>query len=122
KLHEDFVKEILKKLPLKGSYFQTLVPVQSQEKSGYYVLLVDRLESPCEDLAESLDTLLQESHRYREARLLGQLDAPRVCEVKDVQDRYLNNAVNGGMTLGNIKHCYLVKEPIQASQWAGWVS
>jgi acetyltransferase-like isoleucine patch superfamily enzyme len=114
KLQEEFVKGALGRLPLDGSAFHALVPVRGGERPGRYVLLVDRAPVGAEALALALDSRLKESHGYRQARLLGQLDPPVVRIGADVEERFLRRAVERGRRWGDVKHRYLVTDPAEA--------
>jgi hypothetical protein len=111
KLHEAFVEDVIKKLQLKESFFQILIPMPSMHERGHYLLLIDHLKDSIVDLTHRLDALLQESHRYREARLLGQLDTPKIRVLSDIQKRYLTHQAAQGIKWGNIKHRYLMTRP-----------
>ena len=111
KLHEQCVKEAIGRLPLADSRFQMLIPVPFSDGPSHYLLLLDKLETNAEDISRRLDNLLQESYRYREARLMGQLTVPKVHVAADAQERCLEYFAQGGMRWGNIKHAYLVKNP-----------
>ena len=111
KLNEQCVKEAIGQLPLAGSRFQMLIPVPHSDGPSHYLLLLDKLGADAEDVSRRLDDLLQESYRYREARLMGQLSITKVCVSADAQERYLEYFSQRGMRWGNIKHAYLVKNP-----------
>jgi hypothetical protein len=109
KLHEEFVRAALRRLGAPGCSFQTLVPERIAD-GWRYALVLDRLEGSAAAVARQLDALLQEAHRYREARLLGQLGPPRVHVASDAEDRFLGHFTARGMRLGDIKHRYLVAD------------
>jgi hypothetical protein len=111
KLQEEFVKAALGRLPLDGSGFSTLVPVRGGDRPARYVLLVDRATAGAEVLARALDAGLQESHGYRQARHLGQLDAPEVRIGPGLEERFLRRAAERGQRWGDIKHRYLITDP-----------
>ncbi len=111
KLHEQCVKEAIAQLHLADSRFQMLIPVPFSEGPSYYLLLLDKLEADAEDVSRRLDELLQGSYRYREARLMGQLNVPKVHVAADAQERCLEYFARQGMRWGNIKHTYLVRNP-----------
>jgi len=113
KLTEPFVKKVIQGLPLSGSRFQMLAPV-THEKRPYYVLLVDHLPDDMKAYTDTLDDLLQESHRYRSARLLGQLEKAEVVLNPNAEEMYLDYFSKAGMKRGNIKHRYLFNKPIDA--------
>ena len=113
KLTESFVKKVIQGLPLTGSRFQMLAPV-THEKRPYYILLVDHLPEDMKVCTDTLDDLLQESHRYRSARLLGQLEKAEVVVNPKVEEMYLDYFSNAGMKRGNIKHRYLFNKPMDA--------
>ncbi len=113
KLTEPFVKKVIQELTLAGSRFQILAPV-THEKRPYYRLLVDHLPEDMKICADKLDDLLQESHRYRSARLLGQLEKAEVVVNPKAEEMYLDYFSNAGMKRGNIKHRYLFNKPMDA--------
>ena len=111
KLHEQCVKEAIGQLPLADSRFQMLIPMPFPDGPSRYLLLLDKLEADAEDVSRRLDELLQGSYRYREARLMGQLNVPKVLVTADAQERCLEYFARRGMRWGNIKHTYLVRNP-----------
>jgi hypothetical protein len=108
KLDEQFVQDCLMKLSLQGD-FQTLVPMMKEKP--YYILLTDSLEfhSSSDTLAKisSLETVLDnhlcEAFHYRQARMLGQLDAVRICFVEEARPLYYDYFVRKGQKFGDIK-------------------
>lgn len=111
KLHEDFVKSTLSELPLAGSCFQVLVPVFDKARP-HYMLLVDAMNQSEEMVSQQLDQALQRSHRYREARLLGQL-APAMVKMKpDVEEWYTEVFRRRGLKWGDIKHRCLISQEV----------
>jgi hypothetical protein len=119
KLHENFVKDVLRKLHLEKSRFQSLVPVQSAREPSYYLLLLDRTEENPEKLAFTLDQYLQESYRYKQSRQLGQLNEPRIFVAPDVADKFYGYFVSKGMKWGDIKHSTLLKDTKDGTCLAG---
>jgi hypothetical protein len=110
KLHEAFVAEALDRLGLRPDGFRTLLPVRRPDGRGYYALVVDRLDASASGLAWQLDARLQEAHRYREARLLGQLGPARVRVLADAPARWLAHFAARGMRLGDVKPAVLGPE------------
>jgi hypothetical protein len=111
KLAERFVRSALDALPLGPSRFRALVPLREPDGRGRYVLLLDRAPDSRVGLSDHLDTLLQEAHRYREARRLGQLDAPTLAVLPSATDRLLDVLEARGMRRGAIKPTCLVRDP-----------
>jgi len=109
KLNESFVQECLAKLPLQSSRFQALLPVMPERSRSYYVLVIDELSGDAHALAAQLDAALCAAFHYRNARLLGQLDAVRVRVAANARDAYFDYFTGKGMKWGDIKHQYLMK-------------
>jgi hypothetical protein len=99
KLDEALVGRVLRILAPAGA-FCTLVPVLPEEGRPYYRLLTDQAQP---DLAAALDHALMESFRYREARMLGQLEAVRVTCRSDMRRTLHDALVASGMKAGDIK-------------------
>ena len=78
------------------------------------MLVVDRLFSDISACSDKLDALLQGSHRYRSARLIGQLDKAEIIVNPLAEDTYLNHFTKAGMRRGNIKHRYLFNKPFDS--------
>lgn len=99
KLDEAFVGEVLRRHSAPGS-FCLLLPVQPEAERPYYHLLTD---DPRTVLADGVERGLMDSYRYREARLLGQLDAVRATVRGDMRRRYQDALAADGMRAGDIK-------------------
>ena len=80
------------------------------------MLLLDRAPAAREELPDRLDMLLQEAHRYREARRLGQLAAPALAVLPGAADRLLDALEARGMRRGAIKPTCLVRDPTLGRQ------
>jgi hypothetical protein len=115
KLNESFVQECLSKL-LQPSRFQTLLPVMTERGRSQYVLVVDELSIDANSLATQLDAALCAAFHYRNARLLGQLDAVRVRVTANARDMYFDYFTGKGMKWGDIKHQYLIKNLADATK------
>jgi hypothetical protein len=111
KLSERFVRSALGALPLGGTGFRALVPLHEPDGRGRYVLLLEHAPATREGLSDRLDALLQEAHRYREARRLGQLDAPTLVVLPGATDRLLDVLEARGIRRGAIKPTCLVRDP-----------
>lgn len=109
KLSERFVQRCLARLP-QANAFQLLLPVM-QEKP-HYLLITDTPLPDTAQLATALEDLLAAAYHYRQARLLGQLDAVRVLVVPEARDRYFAYFVAKGMKLGDIKPRALLTDPV----------
>ncbi|MEL7034620.1 MAG: GH3 auxin-responsive promoter family protein [Cyanobacteria bacterium J06592_8] len=107
KLHEDFVAEVMSQLPLKNTFFKTLIPINSSPP--YYVLVVDRLDQHPSEIAQNLDRLLMQSYHYRQARLYGQLSPAQVIISPDMQENILHQKIASGKKWGDIKPEILMK-------------
>lgn len=101
KLQEDFVAEVISKLPIKDSFFKSLIPINSSPP--HYVLVVDRLNEPRTQIAKNLDQLLMQSYHYRQARLYGQLSPVKVVISPDIIGRILQQKIALGKKWGDIK-------------------
>ncbi|MFW6296603.1 MAG: GH3 family domain-containing protein [Halothece sp.] len=112
KLHEDFVKEVLDKLQLEGTFFKSLVPVTSPK--AHYVLLLDYAKETENAIASRLDSLLSQSYHYNQARLLGQLSPAKVIISPEIPDKVTQYHIDSGKKWGNIKHQLLVTTPIKS--------
>lgn len=99
KLNEAFVGEVLRRHSAPGS-FCLLLPVQPGAARPYYRLFTD---DPRTVLADGVEHGLMDSYRYREARLLGQLDAVRATVRGDMRRRYHDALAADGMRAGDIK-------------------
>lgn len=99
KLDEAFVAEVLQRLASRGS-FCLLVPALREGGRPCYRLLTD---DPRATLADGVEHALMQSYRYREARLLGQLDAVRATVISDMRRRYHDALAADGMRPGDIK-------------------
>jgi hypothetical protein len=113
KLNEQFVQGCLSRLS-QQSAFQTLLPVIKDPP--HYVLLIDSLRFdsasgalPNPALLETeLDNLLCQAFHYRNARMLGQLNAVRVCVAPKARDAYFDYFMSRGQKFGDIKHRFLM--------------
>ncbi|MBI5201378.1 MAG: GH3 auxin-responsive promoter family protein [Elusimicrobia bacterium] len=111
KLAEPFVESSLRELGLED-VFKTLVPVRADRGASYYLLWVGGETGDAAGLARALDERLSASHRYREARAMGQLKEPRVVGRADAERRYLDFLTARGMRRGDIKPRSLVRQPM----------
>lgn len=102
KLHEDFVAEVISKLPITKSFFKSLIPINSSQP--HYVLVVDNLDKPQSEIAKNLDQLLMQSYHYRQARLYGQLSPAKVVVSPDMLEKILQQKIACGKKWGDIKH------------------
>jgi hypothetical protein len=109
KLNESFVQECLSTLPLQPSRFQTLLPVMTERDGSHYVLVIAEWSGDAAALAAQLDAALCAAFHYRNARLLGQLDAARVCVAANARDVYFDYFIGKGMKWGDIKHQVLIR-------------
>jgi hypothetical protein len=120
KLDERFVRAELDALPLIPGGFRMLLPSRRPGAPARYVLLVDRAAvaagAPVVDLAGRLDGRLQRAHRYREARLLGQLDPPQIVVLPSAQDRLLDAIEAAGTPRGAVKPASMVRDPALAER------
>jgi hypothetical protein len=103
KLDEAQVSRALEALA-PGS-FCTLLPVLPEEGRAHYRLLTDDARP---DLAAALDAALMQAFRYREARLLGQLEAVRSTSRADMRRAVHDALVDAGMKAGDIKDRALI--------------
>jgi hypothetical protein len=113
KLNEQFVRDCFSRLSLQSN-FQTLLPVMKDQP--HYLLLTGSLafdgssdSLPDLSLLETeLENLLCEAFHYRNARMLGQLGAARVCVALNARDSYYDYFMSKGLKLGDIKHKFLI--------------
>jgi len=124
KLAERFVRGALAGLPLVADSFRVLVPLREPDGRGRYLLVVDRAPAGQDDVPVRLDALLQQAHRYREARRLGQLAPPAVAVLSHAEDRLLDVLASRGIRRGAIKPSCLVGDPevsqdLLDSRWNG---
>jgi len=103
KLHEDQVAGTLRSLLAPDAY-GLLVPVATTIPPCYR-LVTDRRDTR---LPERLDRKLQVGHRYREARVLGQLAAPRLTVLADARRVVHDFLIADGMVAGDIKDMALL--------------
>jgi hypothetical protein len=104
KLEEALVAQALGGLVRVGA-FCTLLPVMPAQGRPYYRLLTDDLRP---GLAGALDAALMQAFRYREARLLGQLDPVRATQRGDMRAALHEAFVASGMKAGDIKDRVLI--------------
>ncbi|MBD2013259.1 GH3 auxin-responsive promoter family protein [Microcoleus sp. FACHB-53] len=111
KLHEEFVSEALKELALEGTSFQCLVPTIIPE--AHYILLLDKVNTPTNAIAEQLEQFLHQSPHYRHARLLGQLSSVQVLVSQQIPEILTSQRIASGKKWGDIKHSLLCERPIE---------
>lgn len=104
KLTEEFVRGVLKKLGINGS-FCLLAPYGKRY----------RLYTTAESVkSEELDTALREGFHYDYCRRLGQLDCAEVVQITGDPNRdYIEKLTDDGMRIGDIK-------PAVLSSLSGW--
>jgi hypothetical protein len=110
KLHCEFVRQVLDSLPLQDSCFKSLVPVKVPNE--HYILLLDQANLTAWEIAEKLDTALKASPQYYHARLLGQLNCPRVLispRIPEIVSLYKAQS----QKWGDLKHDLLSTTPIE---------
>ena len=99
KLLEDFAYSALNTFgPLAGQ--TAFFPVQNAH-SSFYVLMMETDQPGLS--AAALEEALMQSHHYRLARNLGQLQPLQIAYSRTWTQRYLNLAEKRGQQLGNIK-------------------
>ncbi len=111
KLHSEFVRDILKSLPLEESCFKTLVPVKHPQE--HYLLLLDNAKHNPQEIALQLEEGLQKSHHYRKARLLEQLQSVRVLVSSQIPEIISLYKTSSGKKWGDLKHEILSTKPIE---------
>ncbi len=111
KLHIQFVSDVIDRLNLPASGFQSLTPVMKPK--AHYVLLLDKAEG-CElakpiqrRIAQRLENLLCQSHHYQLARSLNQLAPARVVISADIAEQLASKKCKSGQRWGDIKHAKL---------------
>ncbi|MCT7981592.1 GH3 auxin-responsive promoter family protein [Laspinema olomoucense] len=112
KLSETFIKTVLQDLSLETTFFKTLVPVT--QPVAHYLLLLDEAQEPPEAIAQRLDRALMRSPHYRHARLLGQLDCPRVFISKEIPHSLIRYRTQSGKKWGDLKPEILATVPIES--------
>jgi len=111
KLSEDQVAQALRSL-LAPDAFALLVPVATAVPP--YYRLITELWDP--DLPGRLDSALQAGHRYREARVLGQLALPQLSVMADARRVVHDFLINDGMVAGDIKDTALMHSLARAGR------
>ncbi|MGB3638334.1 MAG: GH3 auxin-responsive promoter family protein [Rivularia sp. (in: cyanobacteria)] len=111
KLHSEFVRDVLKSLPLEESCFKTLVPVKHPQE--HYLLLLDNAKHNPQEIASQLEEGLQKSHHYRKARLLEQLQSARVMVSSQIPEIISLYKTSSGKKWGDLKHDILSTKPIE---------
>ncbi|HYR33664.1 MAG TPA: GH3 auxin-responsive promoter family protein [Burkholderiales bacterium] len=104
KLDEALVAQALDALAQPGA-FCTLLPILPERGRPYYRLLTD---DPRPELAPALDAALMQALRYREARLLGQLDPVQATRGPDIRRAVHDALIATGMKAGDIKDRALI--------------
>jgi hypothetical protein len=112
KLNSEFVRDVLELLPLKNCSFKSLVPVKHPQ--AHYLLLLNNPDINLEEIVEKLDRELQRSPHYKYARLLGQLQPPKVFASPDIPEIISHYKISSGKKWGDIKHDILVNQPIDS--------
>jgi hypothetical protein len=110
KLHSDFVRDVLNRLPLKETFFKSLVPAKQPKE--HYILLLDRTTLHPQEIATQLDAALQQSPQYRHARLLGQLTSVRVLVHSRIHEIMTLHKTRSGKKWGDLKHEIISTTPI----------
>src|SRR6266849_5958978 len=132
KLSESFVRRVISMIAPEARYGVALprsgvgpptpaacgAGAPPRSAAPHYTIVVDRAAAPQELLSRRVEIALTESHRYREARLLGQLAAARVVVVPDVEARVLDYFVHRGMKAGDVKPVALIKDAADAEALA----
>ncbi len=112
KLNSEFVRDILELLPLGNCSFKSLVPVKYPQ--AHYLLLLSNPDIDIQNIAEQLDRELQRSRHYQYARLLGQLQVPKVLASANIPEIISHYKISSGKKWGDIKHDILVNQPINS--------
>lgn len=115
KLTVDFVHQALAQLPVPKTAFQCLIP--SLDPHPHYILFTNYPVEPTQ-LAIDLEQSLSKAVHYRQARLLGQLNAVHVISNKDIQQQLTDYYYSQGKRLGDIKYPCLSNIPINLQQLA----
>ncbi|BAZ14946.1 GH3 auxin-responsive promoter [Calothrix sp. NIES-4071] len=110
KLHSEFVRQVLNNLPLTETSFKSFIPTHFP--TARYILLLDMANTDINELAQKLDILLQQSHQYRHARLLGQLAPPQIIVNPRVAEILSLHKTRSGKKWGDLKHDILGTAPI----------
>ncbi|PAX52661.1 GH3 auxin-responsive promoter, partial [Brunnivagina elsteri CCALA 953] len=67
-----------------------------------------------QNIAEKLDRELLRSRHYEYARLLGQLQVPKVLASPNIPEIISHYKISSGKKWGDIKHDVLVNQPIDS--------
>lgn len=110
KLSEGFVRGALETLRLDDAFYVALIA-----RRDHYVLLIDRSDWDRATLAGMVDGALSASYRYRQARALGQLGAPRVVIAPDIVSGQHRGVVPGRW--GGVKHRVLRTDSTGVAAW-----
>ena len=105
KLHLQFVSDVIERLNLPATMFQSLVPVH--QPKAHYVLLLSHANCEASAIAQQLEALLCESFHYRLARGLSQLASADVIISKAIPERLSAAKAQSGQRWGDIKHARL---------------
>lgn len=97
---------------LPATAYALLIPVAGATPA-YYQLITD---ARAENLARDLDAALRAGHRYREARVLGQLASPQVLMLPDARRVVHDFLIGDGMAAGDIKDSALLQSLERATR------
>ncbi len=114
KLNEAFVRERLRRVFGDRGAFSFLVPVGACGAAAGYVCVTDHPAAREPGVAARLEVELQQAFHYRQARLLGQLDAVAVTSRPDARERFERHFLRRGLVWGDIKYAALLVAPTAA--------
>ena len=109
KLHERFVREALRRVPIGAGTFTFLVPVPRRAGASYYLCITDGDAGSNGELGMALESELERAFQYRQARALGQLGPLRTVLRRDAKERYTRHFLARGMKWGDIKYETLIR-------------
>jgi hypothetical protein len=111
KLNQDFVRDVLQQLDLRGAFCQTLIPLSNP---AHYVLILDQASVAPESLGKALDRRLCQSPQYQYARSLRQLQPAKVIIDPNAIEKLTHLRMRSGARWGDVKPDALLTTPIES--------
>jgi hypothetical protein len=111
KLSDSILWDLFKKL----TYPLLIVPNQSENLPFYQVYTEGNIN------VSEVETLLCENYHYQLARELNQLKSPKLIQIHNLRQKYLEFYQSQGMQLGDIKERILINDSLQAEKFRKWI-